>query len=126
MGQRTAKTMLLASVPIKGGHAKDINEKKKPISASCCPERQGLMQLSPNTLTDKKSNIKVDLLDTCAGQMLAEACFISLVKQRKEASEHKSTNNIGTFFSGGLSELSYKGNSSRIAEMFCTEWNHCQ
>lgn len=47
----------------------------------------------PGTLNDKESNMKVDLLPD-----VGRACFISLVKQRGEQSEHESMHNSKTFF----------------------------
>lgn len=44
--------------------------------------RDGVHVARPSTRNDKKSNIKVALLDACSGQMLADLLFISLVKQR--------------------------------------------
>lgn len=60
--------------------------------------RDGVHVAQASTLNDKTSNIKVDLLDSCSGQMLADLLFISLVKQRGKQVSMKSMNNSRAFF----------------------------
>lgn len=71
--------------------------------------RDGAHVAQASTLNDKTSNIKVDLLDSCSGQMLADLLFISLVKQRRNQVSMKSMNN-SNILSEELSERCWEEN----------------